>query len=315
MDATLWVVFNVFVVGMLVVDLGIVNRKSHVIAMREAAVWSSVWIGLAMVFNAVIYFVMGEESAFQYLTGYIIEKSLSVDNMFIFAIIFSYFHVPQIYQPRVLKWGIIGAVLMRFALILAGAAVLEAFHWMIYVFGGAILVTGVRMLVERGKHVEPEKNPAVKLLRKIIPITDKMHEEKFFVKTNGVRHATPLFLVLVVVEFTDLVFAVDSIPAIFAITTDTFIVYTSNIFAILGLRALYFLLAGAIRRFAYLKMGLAIILLFVGGKMVLSDLVHISTTVSLAVVLGILGVAILASYIRSKKTSPEALEMVDKSEH
>ncbi|MBI2183749.1 MAG: TerC family protein [Thaumarchaeota archaeon] len=295
---------------MLVVDLGVVNRKAHVISIKEAAVWSTIWITLAMVFNAVVYFAMGEEAALQYLTGYIIEKSLSVDNMFIFAITFSYFNVPAIYQPRVLKWGIIGAILMRFALIVAGAAVLEAFHWMIYVFGGAIVVTGLRMLVERGRHVEPEKNFAVRLFRRFLRVTDRLDDEKFFVKLNGLRFATPLFIVLIVVETTDLIFAVDSIPAIFAVTTDTFIVYTSNIFAILGLRALYFLLAGAIHRFTYLKLGLALILLFVGGKMVLSDFFMIPTTVSLAVVLGILGVAIAASYLRSRKTTLSTVEVV-----
>ena len=293
---------------MLAIDLGVAQRKVHVISMKEAAVWSTVWIVLALVFNAAIYFIMDEERALQFLAGYIIEKSLSVDNMFIFVMIFGYFNVPAIYQPRVLKWGIIGAILMRFALILAGATVLETFHWMIYVFGGAILVTGARMLIERERKVEPEKNPVVRLLKKLILVTDRIDDEKFFTRVNGIRYATPLFIVLILVETTDLIFAIDSIPAIFAITTDTFIVYTSNIFAILGLRALYFLLAGTLHRFTYLKIGLSIILLFVGTKMILSDLYKIPTAVSLTVVLSILGASVFASYLRSRRVVIEGVK-------
>ncbi len=310
-DITLWVLFNALTVGMLVVDLGVVNRKIHVITMREAAAWSIVWIAASMLFNGFVYFAMGEEKALEFLTGYVIEKSLSVDNMFVFAMIFGYFNVPALYQPRVLKWGIIGAIVMRFALILTGAAVLEAFHWMIYVFGGAILVTGIRMLVEKERKFEPEKSLAVKTLKRLLRVTDKMDDEKFFVRLDGLRYATPLLIVLVVVETTDLIFAVDSIPAIFAITTDTFIVYTSNIFAILGLRALYFLLAGAIGRFTYLKLGLSVVLLFVGAKMILSDFYKIPTAVSILVVLSVLGAAVLASYLRGRRVGlPESAELV-----
>lgn len=300
-DVTLWILFNVLVIGMLAVDLGVAQRKVHAISMREAAIWSTIWIVLALIFNAAIYFIMNEEKALQFLTGYIVEKSLSVDNMFIFAMIFGYFNVPAIYQPRVLKWGIIGAILMRLALILVGAAVLETFHWMIYVFGGVILVTGARMLMERERKVEPEKNPVVRLSKKLMRVTDRMDDAKFFTTVNGIRYATSLFLALIVVETTDLVFAIDSIPAVLAITTDTFIVYTSNIFAILGLRSLYFLLAGALNRFTYLKIGLAVILLFVGTKMMLSDIYKISTIVSLIAILSILGVAMFASYLRSRR--------------
>ncbi len=258
-----------------------------------------------MAFNLVVFSWLGEGKALEFLTGYLIEKSLSVDNMFVFVMIFSYFGIPPIWQPRVLKWGIIGALLMRMVLIFAGAAVLEAFHWMIYVFGGALIVTGIRMIAQKEMHVTPEKNPAVKLLRRVVPVTSELHDEKFFVRLNGVRYATPLLLTLIVVETTDLIFAVDSIPAIFAITTDTFIVYTSNVFAILGLRALYFLLSGVMRRFTYLKAGLAVVLLFVGAKMVISDFYKIPIALSLTVVLGILSFAIIASWLsKSAKSSP-----------
>lgn len=303
-DITLWIIFNVIIVGMLAIDLGLVNRKVHVISMKEAAAWSIIWIASAMAFNVLIYFVMGEAKALEFLTAYVIEKSLSVDNMFVFGMIFVYFNVPSIYQPRVLKYGIIGAIVMRFALIFAGGAALEAFDWMIYVFGGAIVVTGIRMLVKKETSVEPEKNLVLKIFKRFLRLTDKMNNEKFFVKISGVRYATPLFMVLVVVETTDLIFAVDSIPAVLAISNDIFIVYTSNIFAILGLRALYFLLAGAVSRFAYLRVGLSFILLFVGAKMIVSDFYKIPTDVSLAVVLSILGVAILASYLRRRNMYP-----------
>jgi len=295
-DVTLWVVFNAVIALMLAFDLGVLSRKPHVISTKEAAAWSAVWIAVSLTFNLLVSVWLGGEKALEFFTGYLIEKSLSVDNMFVFAMIFSYFNIPAIWQPKVLKWGIFGAMLMRIILIFAGAAALEAFHWMIYVFGGVLIFTGVRMMTQKETHIAPEKNPIVRLFKRIVPMTGKLHNENFFVKLGGITYATPLLIALVVVETTDLVFAIDSIPAIFAVTTDVFIVYTSNIFAILGLRALYFLLSGSIERFRYLKIGLAIVLLFVGTKMVLADFYEIPIMLSLAIVLGILAVSILASW-------------------
>ena len=302
-DASLWVTFNLIIVLMLVLDLGVLSRKPHVVSTKEAAAWSAGWIGVSLAYNLLVYLWFGEEKALEFFTGYLIEKSLSVDNMFVFVLIFSYFNIAPIWQPRVLKWGIFGALLMRAILIFAGAAVLESFHWTIYAFGAALILTGARMMMQREAHVEPEKNPVVKLFRRIMPVTHELHNEKFFVRLNGVAYATPLLLTLIVVESTDLIFALDSIPAIFAITTDTFIVYTSNIFAILGLRALYFLLSGTMKLFTYLKEGLAIILLFVGGKMIMSDFYKIPIALSLAVVLGILAVSIILSWATRKTDS------------
>ncbi len=302
-DASLWATFNLIIILMLVLDLGVLSRKPHVVSTKEAAAWSAVWIGVSLAFNWLVHYWFGEEKALEFFTGYVIEKSLSVDNMFVFVLIFSYFNIAPIWQPRVLKWGIIAAVLMRAILIFAGATVLEAFHWMIYIFGAMLILTGLRMMIQKGTHVAPEKNPAVKLLRRIMPVTNELHNEKFFVRLSGIRYATPLLLALIVVESTDLIFALDSIPAIFAITNDIFIVYTSNIFAILGLRALYFLLSGMMRLFTYLKEGLAIILLFVGAKMILSDIYKIHIVPSLAVVLGILAVCIIISWATRKTNS------------
>lgn len=295
-DVTLWVVFNAVIALMLAFDLGVLSRKPHVISTREAAAWSAAWIAVSLTFNLLVSIWLGGEKALEFFTGYLIEKSLSVDNMFVFAMIFSYFNIPAIWQPKVLKWGIFGAVLMRIIFIFAGAAALEAFHWMIYVFGGVLIFTGVRMITQKETHVAPEKNPVVRLFKRIVPMTGELHNENFFVKLSGITYATPLLIALVVVETTDLVFAIDSIPAIFAVTTDVFIVYTSNIFAILGLRALYFLLSGSIERFRYLKIGLAIVLLFIGTKMVLADFYEIPIVLSLAIVLGILAASILASW-------------------
>ena len=295
-DVTLWLVFNVVIALMLAFDLGVLSRKPHVVSAKEAATWSAVWIAVSLMFNLLVSMWLGSEKALEFLTGYLIEKSLSVDNMFVFAMIFSYFNIPAIWQPKVLKWGIFGALLMRVILIFAGAIALEAFHWMIYVFGGVLIFTGVRMMTQKETHVAPEKNPVVRLFKRIVPMTGELHNENFFVKLGGITYATPLLIALVVVETTDLVFAIDSIPAIFAVTTDVFIVYTSNIFAILGLRALYFLLSGSIERFRYLKIGLAIVLLFIGTKMVLADFYEIPIVLSLAIVLGILAASILASW-------------------
>lgn len=297
----LWVGFIAFVLAMLAVDLGIFNRKTHAISMKEAGIWTAVWIGLALAFNVGLYFWQGAEPALQFLTGYLIEKALSVDNLFVFALIFALFAVPAQYQHRVLFWGVLGALIMRGAFIAAGAALLHNFHWIIYIFGAFLVYTGIKLAFHRETSIEPERNPAVRLFRRFFPITNQYHGEHFFVRQAGKLMATPLVLVLVVVESTDLVFAVDSIPAIFAITSDPFLVYTSNVFAILGLRSLYFLLAGALGKFYYLKTALAFILSFVGVKMLISEWVKIPIVLSLAVILGLLLVAVAASLIRSRR--------------
>jgi tellurite resistance protein TerC len=293
----LWIAFNVFVLGMLALDLGVFHRKAHTVSLREAGTWSTVWIALAMIFNLGIYWFWGGEIALEFLTGYVIEKSLSVDNLFVFLMIFQYFATPPEYQHRLLFWGIMGALILRAIFILTGAALLENFHWMIYVFGGFLVFTGVRMLLQREEKLEPEKNPVVRLFQHWIPLSHQYHGQKFFVRVNGKLHATLLMLVLVVIETTDVIFAVDSIPAIFAITQDPFIVYTSNVFAILGLRALYFLLAGIMEMFAYLKIGLSFVLIFVGAKMTIVDIYKIPIGVSLGVVGGILALSVLASLL------------------
>jgi tellurite resistance protein TerC len=306
----LWVGFNVFVLGMLALDLGVFHRKSHVVSIKEATVWSVVWISLALTFNAGIYFYWNtlipdssysnSEAALAFLTGYLIEKSLSVDNIFVIALIFGYFAVPAAYQHRVLFWGILGALVMRAAMILAGAALLKEYHWIIYVFGAFLIFTGVKMFTHKDEELHPESNPVIKLVRKLIPVTKDYEADRFFVRHAGKLMATPLFLVLIMVETTDLVFAVDSIPAIFAVTQDPFIVYTSNVFAILGLRSLYFVLAGVIDKFYYLKMGLAVILTFVGAKMTMIDIYKIPTPVSLGVIATVLTIAVVASLIRAR---------------
>ncbi|MFT3890232.1 MAG: TerC family protein [Anaerolineales bacterium] len=307
----LWVGFNLFVLAMLALDLGVFHRKSHTVSGKEALIWSLVWISLSLVFNAIIYFFWDQmvpdsgytnrEAALAFLTGYLIEKSLSVDNIFVFILIFSFFGVPAKYQHHVLFWGILGALLMRGALIAVGAALLEQFHWIIYVFGAFLIFTGIRMAWHHEENIHPDKNPVVKFFRKFMPVTENFEQDKFFVRRAGRWMATPLFLILLVVESTDLVFAVNSIPAIFAVTHDPFIVYTSNVFAILGLRALYFLLADVMDKFQYLKYGLAAVLTFVGIKMVIVDLYKIPVGLSLGVVAGILTIAILASLWKSKE--------------
>ena len=313
----LWVGFNIFVLAMLALDLGVFHRKSHAVSGREALIWSIVWISLSLVFNAVIYFywdrMMPEstysnrEAALAFLTGYLIEKSLSVDNIFVFILIFSFFAVPAQYQHRVLFWGILGALIMRGTLIAIGAALLEQFHWIIYVFGAFLIFTGIRMWGHQGEEVHPDQNPVVKFFRRFMPVTENFEKDQFFVRRAGKLMATPLFLILLVVESTDLVFAVDSIPAIFAVTQDPFIVYTSNVFAILGLRALYFLLANVMDQFEYLKYGLAAVLTFVGIKMVIVDFYKISTGVSLGVVAAILIISVVASLWKAR-TEPNELE-------
>jgi tellurite resistance protein TerC len=295
---------------MLALDLGVFHRKSHEISVKEATAWSAVWIALAMIFNAGIFLFRGSEQGIQFFTGYLIEKSLSVDNIFVIALIFSFFAVPKLYQHRVLFWGILGALVMRAIFIGAGAALLHRFHWILYVFGAFLLFTGIKMALHRNEEIHPENNPVLKLVRRLIPVTNDYHEGHFFVRHAGKLMATPLFLVLVLVETTDLIFAVDSIPAIFAVTEDPFLVYTSNIFAILGLRSLYFLLAGVMDRFVYLKLGLSAILVFVGGKMLVTELYKVPATVSLLVVLAILAISVVASLRKSRREERMAAEVI-----
>jgi len=299
-NSLLWIGFNVFVLLMLALDLGVFHRKAHEVKFKEALVWSLVWIVLALVFNAGIWYYFGEIKAVQFLTGYIIEKSLSVDNIFVFILIFSSFAVPAKYQHKVLFWGILGALVMRAIFIFAGVALISKFHWIIYVFGFFLVYTGYKIAKEKGTKVNIDNNPLLAFVRRIIPFTNDYRDDKFFVKEAGKKMATPLFLVLVLIEFTDLIFAVDSIPAILAITTDPFIVYTSNVFAIMGLRSLYFALAGSLKYFTYLHYGLAIILIFVGIKMIISDFYKFDPFVSLGIIVLILAGSMVASAIKTK---------------
>jgi tellurite resistance protein TerC len=294
----LWIGFTLFVFAMLAIDLGVFHRKAHEVRVREALVWTGVWVALALTFNLGIYVWFGAERALEFLTGYVIEKALSVDNLFVFLVVFSYFSVPPKLQHRVLLWGILGALVMRAGFIWVGAALLQHFHWVIYLFGGFLIITGIKLLVERNSEVHPEKNPVLRLFRRVVPAVDDYRGPHFLVRESGRWFATPLLMVLVVIEATDIVFAVDSIPAIFAVTEDPFIVYTSNIFAILGLRALYFALAAIMGRFHYLKVGLGLVLSFVGIKMVIVDFYKIPILVSLAVVVTLLGGSVLASLLR-----------------
>ena len=309
----LWIGFNIFVLAMLALDLGVFHRKAHTVSIKEASIWSVVWITLAMAFNAGVYFFSGPEPALQFFTGYLIEKSLSVDNIFVFGLLFTYFKVPAAYQHRVLFWGVLGALVLRGTMIVLGTSLLDAFHWIIYLFGAFLIFTGVRMLFHKEEEVHPERNPVLKLVRRIVPVTHGYERDHFIVRRAGQVLVTPLLLVLLVVETTDLIFALDSIPAIFAVTLDPFIVYTSNVFALLGLRCLYFVFANAMAKFSYLKLGLAVVLSFVGVKMVLADIYHIPTTLSLAVIAVVLATAIVASVVRarrlveaSRRTGPEA---------
>ncbi len=296
-----WIIFNLFVLGMLAIDLGVFHRKAHEVKLKEALIWSGVWISLAMIFNAGLYFWQGPKPALEFLTGYVIEKSLSVDNIFVFVMVFSFFKVPPLCQHKVLFWGILSALIMRAILIVVGAALIAKFHWIIYVFGGFLVITGIKMLVLRDQSMDPEKNIAVWLFRRFVPMSPRYNESNFFVRENGKWLATPLFLVLVVIEVTDLIFAVDSIPAIFAVTGDPLIVYTSNVFAILGLRSLYFALAGLVDKFRYLKVGLSFVLMFVGIKMLVMGWIKIPIIVSLGVIAGILILAVVASLWVSRR--------------
>lgn len=293
----LWVGFTLLVLTMLGLDLGVFHRRAHAVKVREALLWTVVWIALSLLFNLGVYGWFGSERALEFLTGYVIEKALSVDNIFVFLVIFSAFAVPAAFQHRVLFWGILGAMLLRGVFILAGAALLQTFHWVIYIFGMFLILTGLKLLVRRVSEVHPEKNPIFRLFRRLVPAVADYRSSHFTVVENGKRLATPLLLVLVAVEITDIAFAVDSIPAIFAITKDPFIVYTSNIFAILGLRALYFVLAGVMGRFRYLNTGLALVLAFVGVKMLLTDLYKVPIGASLAIVAVLLLGSLLASVL------------------
>jgi tellurite resistance protein TerC len=301
-----WAGFVGFVLLMLALDLGVFHRKAHAVRPREAAVWSALWIALALGFNLWVHQAFGAQRGFEFLTGYLIEKALAVDNIFVFYAIFAYFAVPAAYQHRVLFWGILGALVMRAVFILAGAALLAKFHWVMYVFGGILVITAVKLLLLADEGIHPDKNAVYRLFRRIVPSVPEYHGARFSIVKNGRRHATPLLVVLVLIEWTDLVFAVDSIPAIFAVTSDPFIVFTSNIFAILGLRSLFFLLAGVIGSFHLLKPSLALVLAFVGGKMLLADAYKIPIGASLGVVAGLIALGIVGSLLFPKRGAETA---------
>jgi tellurite resistance protein TerC len=297
-----WLGFTGLVLALLVVDLGVLNRRGHVLGMKEAVSWSAGLVTLALLFGGFLWWMEGAQTALEYYTGYLIELSLSVDNLFVFILIFQYFGVPAIAQPKVLKWGIIGAIVMRAIMILIGALLLERFHWIIYVFGGILVFTGIRMLLAKETEIHPERNPIVRLAKRLLPIEAGYDEDRFTCRTvTGKRYFTPLVLVILMVEWSDLVFAIDSIPAIFAVTRDPFIVYSSNVFAILGLRALFFVLAGAMDRFHYLKVGVSLILIFIGAKMAASGWFKIPTPVALGVIVGLLVLSVGASLLRPRE--------------
>lgn len=315
LELWLWVGFSLVVLGLLALDLGVFHRHAHIVTTREAGAWTLVWISLALLFNLAIFWWRGPEPGWEFLTGYLIEYALSVDNIFVFVLLFTYFAVPAAYQHRLLFWGILSALIMRGVMIAAGAALIKQFHWVIYLFGAFLVITGIRMALDKGHAVDPGHNPVVRLVRRVIPITKEYHGQHFFVRQAGRLMATPLFVVLLLIETTDLIFAVDSIPAVFAITTDPFIVYTSNVFAILGLRSLYFLLAGIIHRFHYLKFGLAVVLTFVGIKMLLTDLYKIPIVISLGIVAAALLISVIASWLRPPATSALEAELAEIAAH
>jgi len=290
-----WIIFNAFVLLMLALDLGVFHRKTHDVSLKEALTWTFVWVFLALVFNTIIYYWKGQQQALEFFTGYLVEKALSVDNIFVFIMIFTYFQIPSKYQHKILFWGIIGALIMRVIFIFAGVALIEKFHFTIYVFGALLIYTGYKMFVHNNTKIEPDKNPVIRFFKKFMPVTSDLKGDKFFVMQDGKRFATPLFLVLLLIETTDLIFAVDSIPAILAITQDQFIVYTSNVFAILVLRSLYFALAGVVHRFWLLSYGLAVVLVFVGVKMLLIDVYKIPIEWSLIIIATIITSSVLLS--------------------
>jgi tellurite resistance protein TerC len=296
----LWAGFIAFVLAMLALDLGVFHRSAHVVRFKEALIWSGVWVGFALLFNAGIWWKFGSEPAVQFLTGYLIEKSLSIDNIFVFVIVFSSLRVPALYQHRVLYWGILSALVLRAVMIFAGVAMLQRFHWLIYVFGAFLIITGIKLFLNRNQEEHPENSAVMKWARRVIPATSQFDGHHFFTKENGRRLATPLLMALLLVEVTDVIFALDSIPAIFAITRDPFLVFTSNIFAILGLRSLFFLVAGMVEKFSYLKVGLSAVLVFVGAKMTLVDVVKIPALVSLAVIATLIGGSVVASLLKAR---------------
>jgi tellurite resistance protein TerC len=295
-----WVGFIAFVLIMLALDLGVFHRHAHEVRAKEAGIWTAVWVGLALLFAAGLHFFAGRHAALTFLTGYVIEEALSVDNIFVMVLIFEYFRVPKNSQHRVLFYGILGALVMRGAFIAAGTALITRFHWVLYIFGGLLVFTGIRMAVRSGEEFDGEKSRIVRSLRRVLPLSDRYHEGSFTIVEHGRRLATPLLLVLILVEATDLIFAIDSIPAIFGVTTDPFIVYTSNIFAVMGLRSLYFLLAAVVNRFHLLKYGLALILTFVGFKMLTERWIDIDIALSLAIIISVLAISIIASLVWTK---------------
>jgi len=300
-NAYTWMGFIAFVLLMLALDLYVFNRKPHEIKIKEALLWSAFWILLALLFNYGVYHWLGKEKAMEFLTAYVVEKSLSVDNLFVFIMIFGFFNVKPENQHKILFWGIIGALVLRAIFILAGIALISMFHWIIYVFGVFLIITGARIPFEKDKEINPDKNPLVKLFKKFMPVSSNTEKGKLFIRANHKTYATPLFIALIMIEFSDLIFAVDSIPAVLAISNDPFIVYTSNVFAILGLRSLYFALAGIVVLFRYLKYGLSAILIYVGIKMCISGFYKIPTLLSLSIILGLLTISILASYFIPQK--------------
>jgi TerC family integral membrane protein len=298
-DPVVWLSFSALVAVLLAVDLGVLNRRAHVLTVKEATAWSLGLIGFALAFGLWVLAREGGRAALEYYSGYLVELSLSVDNLFVFILIFGYFRVPPAARPKVLKWGILGAIVMRLAMIALGGLLLQRFEWITWVFGGILIITGIRMWVQREEHIALERNPVVRLARRFLPLSSSYHDTAFFCKRRDGRHlATPLFLVLLVVEWSDLVFAIDSIPAVFAVTRDPFLVFSSNVFAILGLRALFFVLAGMLDKFVYLRPGVAFILVFVGLKMALSGWIHVPTGLSLGVIIGTLALAVLLSILR-----------------
>lgn len=303
-----WIIFNLFVLGMLVLDLKVFQRQAHEIHIKEALGWSAFWIALALLFNVLVYKMMGQQKALEFLTGYLIEKSLSVDNLFVFIILFSFFSIDPKYQHRILFWGILGALFFRAIFIFAGVALIHRFEFIIYIFGAILIYTGIKIAFKSDEQMDPSKNIIYKLMQKFFPITCDSKTGDFFEIRNGKKCATQFFLVLIMIETTDIVFAVDSIPAILAISTDPFIVYTSNVFAILGLRALYFALAGIIHLFHYLHYGLAVVLVFIGVKMTISHFYKVPTAISLSVVLGVLTLSVIASMLFPQKKEEDKLE-------
>ncbi|MHB0961035.1 MAG: TerC family protein [Pirellulaceae bacterium] len=319
-----WISFLVFILLMVLLDLGVFHRRAHEVRVREALAWTGVWVALAMIFNVVVYFLYersvggwaslemhqlsGREAATQFFTGYVLEKSLSVDNIFVIAMIFAYFGVPLKNQHRLLFWGIMGAVVLRGVMIALGAALIARFDWIVYVFGGLLLVSAAKMMITQTENIDPEKNVMVRLVRRLYPVTPEIESGRFFVKLNGQWAATPLFLALILIETSDILFAVDSIPAVFAVTRDPFLVFTSNIFAILGLRSMYFVLAGFMHQFRYLKTSLVFVLAYVGVKMMVSHHYPIPNLVSLAFIGGILAVGVLASLVASRREATRPVE-------